>query len=198
MSHRRRAREMSTVLDKARELSRHEPAADWSDAEWKGLMATAVSQEIERKPGRGEAGTVLAGRRATWKPILAYGTVALVLVAVLGITLKRTLLKSAAPPTSQAPVLAQKPNLPRLRAIEAPPSEAPEVIAQAPALASKPVPAAVRPRKSTRLVVHPQPSAPPLEEVPQDVVTVKLVSPDTGLQIVWVLNRNFEWKGEGQ
>ncbi len=30
----------------------------------------------------------------------------------------------------------------------------------------------------------------------QDVLTMTLVSPDTGLQVVWVFNRNFNWKGE--
>ena len=30
----------------------------------------------------------------------------------------------------------------------------------------------------------------------QDVLTMTLVSPDTGLQVVWVFNRNFDWKGE--
>ena len=30
----------------------------------------------------------------------------------------------------------------------------------------------------------------------QDVVSVTLVSEETGLQIVWFFNRNFEWKGD--
>ena len=30
----------------------------------------------------------------------------------------------------------------------------------------------------------------------QDVVSVTLVSPDTGLQVVWVFNRNFDLKGD--
>jgi predicted anti-sigma-YlaC factor YlaD len=30
----------------------------------------------------------------------------------------------------------------------------------------------------------------------QDVVSVTLVSPDTGLQVVWVFNKNFDLKGE--
>ncbi len=32
----------------------------------------------------------------------------------------------------------------------------------------------------------------------QDSVSVTLVSEETGLQIVWVFNRDFEWKGDGQ
>lgn len=30
----------------------------------------------------------------------------------------------------------------------------------------------------------------------QDVVSVTLVSQETGLQVVWFFNRNFEWKGD--
>lgn len=30
----------------------------------------------------------------------------------------------------------------------------------------------------------------------QDKLAVTMVSPETGLQVVWILDRNFEWKGE--
>jgi len=30
----------------------------------------------------------------------------------------------------------------------------------------------------------------------QDVVTLTMVSPETGLQIVWFLDKNFDYKGE--
>jgi predicted anti-sigma-YlaC factor YlaD len=32
----------------------------------------------------------------------------------------------------------------------------------------------------------------------QDVLTMTMVSPDTGLQIVWILDKNFDWKGDRQ
>jgi hypothetical protein len=32
----------------------------------------------------------------------------------------------------------------------------------------------------------------------QDKLTMTMVSPDTGLQIVWILDRNFDWKGDRQ
>jgi hypothetical protein len=30
----------------------------------------------------------------------------------------------------------------------------------------------------------------------QDKVSITMVSPETGLQVVWFLDRNFDWKGE--
>ncbi len=30
----------------------------------------------------------------------------------------------------------------------------------------------------------------------QDVVSMTMVSPETGLQVVWFLDKNFEWKGD--
>ncbi|HEX2694466.1 MAG TPA: hypothetical protein VHP61_01830, partial [Acidobacteriota bacterium] len=76
MRRRKDARDRAAVLAKARELSRNEPSADWSEAEWKELMGVAVSQELERKP---------AGRSAIWNPALAYGTLALIMVAIIGL-----------------------------------------------------------------------------------------------------------------
>jgi hypothetical protein len=32
----------------------------------------------------------------------------------------------------------------------------------------------------------------------QDRLTMTLVSPETGLQIVWILDKNFDWKGDRQ
>ena len=32
----------------------------------------------------------------------------------------------------------------------------------------------------------------------QDVLTMTMVSPETGLQIVWILDKNFDWKGDRQ
>ena len=150
MTRRKDAQEMAAVLDKAREISRDEPSADWSETEWKELMGAAVSQELERKA---------AGRGAIWKPALAYGTLALVLVAIIGLALKNTIFRPPEIPLAQAPVLAQKPAPSPLPAIKAPPDA-------------------------------------PREEGSQEVVSVKLVSPETGLQIVWFLDKNFEWKGE--
>ncbi len=185
MRRRKDAQEMAAVLDKARELSRNEPSADWSEAEWKELMASAVSQEIEWKAGRARTGR----KPVSWKPALVYGTLALVMIAVMVFILKNTIFKSAISPSAQATVLVHEPGALPLPAIQAPPSDVPSVIAQAPrTVAPKPAHSVARPRSP----------AAPREEASQDAVTVKLVSPDSGLQIVWVLNKNFDWKGENK
>ena len=43
-------------------------------------------------------------------------------------------------------------------------------------------------------------AAPSLAETDrkQDVISVTMVSPETGLQIVWFLDKNFDWKGENE
>jgi hypothetical protein len=188
MTRRKDAREMAAVLDKAREISRNEPSTDWSETEWKEIMGAAVSQELERKP---------AGRGPIWKPALSYGTLALVIVAIIGIALKNTVFKPMASPATQAPVLARKPVPPPLPAVDVPPVEMPAVIAQAPRiLAPKPARTRIHSRKPALPAARPQKPASLREEVSQEVVSVKLVSPETGLQIVWFLDKNFEWKGE--
>ncbi len=185
MRSRKDSPEMAAVLDKARELSRNEPSADWSEAEWKELMAAAVSQEIDRNAGRAETNR----RPLSWKPALVYGTLALIMITVMGFILKDTIFKFAVGPSAQAPVLVEKPVAPPLPALQAPPSEMPSVIAQAPRTVAP---------KPARSVTRPRPSAAPREEASQDAVTVKLVSPASGLQIVWVLNKDFDWKGENK
>ena len=181
------ARNMAAVLDKAREISRSEPTTDWSEAEWKKLMAAAASQELEQKTeGRGSI-----WKPALWKPLLGYGTLALIMVAIIGLALKNTVFRPAASPVSQAPVLAQKSVPPPPTVVETPPTELPAVIARASRAPQAAIP------KPTRPTIRPGgPAAAPREEGSQDVVSVKLVSPDTGLQIVWFLDKNFKWKGE--
>jgi hypothetical protein len=193
MTRREDAREMAAVLDKAREISRNEPSADWSEAEWKELIATAVSQKPEGKI----EGARSRLERAFWRPALAYGTLALVLVAFIGLALKNTVFKPTVSPATQALVLAQKPVPSPLPALKVPPAEMPAVIAQAPRiLAPKPARTVIHPRKPALPAARPRKPAAPREEVSQDVVSVKLVSPETDLQIVWFLDKNFEWKGE--
>jgi hypothetical protein len=34
------------------------------------------------------------------------------------------------------------------------------------------------------------------EQKPQDVVSVTLISKDTGFKVIWFFDKNFEWKGE--
>ena len=181
---------MAAVLDKARELSRNEPSADWSEAEWKELMAAAVSQKIERKAGRARSRT--AGPYH-WKPALAYGTVALIMVAVMGYHPQEYDIQVCGGPFGPS-------HGPRFKSQSPPPLPAIASPAVRHSLGHRPSPAKDRRREArpapspdARQARVPEPPPPAARrEPPRTSVTVKLVSPDTGLQIVWVLNRNFE------
>jgi hypothetical protein len=119
-----------------------ETLPEWSDGQWRAVMARAVGQGRERTEGR--AGLAGPASRLRWAAA-AGAAGALVLAAVM-------LLRNGS----------------GLR---------PGSVATAPA--------AVEPRAG----VLGSPSA-------QDVVSVTLVSQETGLQLVWFFNKNFEWKGD--
>ncbi len=193
MRRRKDARQLAAVLDKAREISREEPSADWSEAEWKTLMAAAVAQKIEGREERTESKL----KAVFWKPALAYGGAALIMMAIIGYTLRNSFFRPSVAPALRDQAVAQKSVAPPAPALETVPSELPTVVARAKdAIAAKPVPAVIQPRK-TALSGERARDADAAGIAPsQDEVTVKLVSPETGLQIVWVLNKNFEWKGE--
>jgi hypothetical protein len=196
MIFRKDARKMAAALDKARELSREEPAADWSEAEWKKLMAAAVAQKMEGKEKPKEP----SPKAAYWRPVLAYGGAALIMVALIGYALRSRILKPLAGPVPSAQVIVQKDEASAAPAIEA---ERPKIIggiakpSETDALKpAPPVPSVIHARKAA-LGGRAKEVAVPVESPAQDMVTVRLVSPETGLRIVWVLNRNFKWKGEG-
>ncbi len=225
-----RARRTAAALDKARELSRKEPSVDWSEAEWKKLMAAAVAQKIEEEAEHKEP-----NRKALYlKPALAYGGAALIMMAIIGYTLRNSFFRPAAAPEPYAQAVERKDVSPATPALETMPpgyaggiakpsegdaakarSETSALDARAKASdAVKSLPAVVAKAQEAAAPMPGAPAIQPRKPVPagerakkleaagtasaQDVVTVKLVSPETGLQIVWVLNRNFEWKGENQ
>ena len=231
MRFRKDARRTAAALDKARELSREEPPVDWSEAEWKKLMAAAVAQKIEGKEGRREPGR----KTVYWKPALAYGGAALIMVAIIGYALRNTAVKPVAAPEHYARAVERKDVSPASPALEtappgsvggiAKPSEAdaaktlsetttldarakeeeaeePKVIGgiakPVDAVAAKPAPSVILARKAAAEGGRPKGSAVPVESPAQDTVTINFVSPESGLRIVWVLNKNFEWKGESQ
>lgn len=212
MKRRKGARDMAAVLDKVRELSREEPSTDWSEAEWKSLMAAAVAQKIAGKEEREEPHRKSAHRM----PALAYGGAALIMVAVIGYTLRNRVLKPAAVPDPYAQAVERTDVSPASPALEtAPPGYVGGI-----AKPSKGDAAKMRSGTATldaRAESLPAPETEPVDAVPanpapsvilasaapvrsstQDTITVKFVSPESGLRIVWVLNRNFEWKGESQ
>lgn len=119
-----------------------EIAPDWSEGEWRALMARVMGDATKRK--KALAGRVKSVPRARWAAASG-AAAALVLAAVM-------LLQNGS-------------------------GFRPGSVATAPG-AAEPMAGVLG-----------DPSA-------QDVVSVTLVSQETGLQVVWFFNRNFEWKGD--
>jgi len=231
MRFRKDARRTAAALDKARELSREEPSVDWSETEWKKLMAAAIAQKVDGKAEREKS-----DRKAIYrKPALAYGGAALIMMAIIGYALRNSFFRPAAAPESYARADARKDVSPASPVLEtAPPgsvggiakpseADAPKTLSEtttldarakkkeaeepkviggiakpADAVAAEPAPSVILAGKPAARSGRPQGSVVPVASPTQDAVTIRLVSPETGLQIVWVLNKNFEWKGESR
>jgi hypothetical protein len=112
-----------SALGRAKASAREEKPGDWSESEWKALMAHITA-------GRGGERTMVLGLRP--RRALASGMAAVIILAVTVLFVKDTMFG----PHKTSPV--------------------------------------------------PGP----------DVVSVTMVSQETGLQVVWFFNKNFEWKGD--
>ncbi len=231
MRFRKNARRTAAALDKARELSREEPSADWSEAEWKKLMAAAVAQKIEGEAEREESKrkavylearprvrrcgahhdghhricaqefflpacrgsrTLCPSRRAEKDVSPASPALETAPPGSVGGIAKPSEADAAKTRSETSALDARAKESDAVKSLPAVIAKTQEAAAPMPGASviqpRKPIPAGERAKK---LEAAGAGSA-------QDVVTVKLVSPETGLQIVWVLNRNFEWKGENQ
>jgi hypothetical protein len=115
--------EYRAALGRVKAAAREERAGDWSDPEWKGLLARITAE----KPGKRSRAF---GLRPQWA--MASGIATVILLAVLTLVFRNSIFR-------------------------------PEETAPAPG---------------------------------PEVVSVTMVSQETGLQVVWFLNKNFEWKGD--
>lgn len=183
-------RPYSAALQKFKELSDLETAPEWTGAEWRALMARTISARVEKRPFF----SLVFGNSPL--PALVRGVAVAVPVVVIGLVLWNTVLKPKSSPVGPAPAYVRRPE-------PTPPITAPtqqnqneekEPDVRTP---EKPVLVARAP-KAGRPTPHPHEPAAVAKEVSQDVVSVTLVSQDTGLKVVWFLDKNFEWKGEGK
>lgn len=188
MSRRTRADERAAVLEKARELARTEPSPDWTEEEWRKLMAAAVSQELERRP---------AGRKAFPQPLLAYGSAALFLVVAAGIALRLGVFRPSAPAPLEAPapVLAQKSAAAPPSSNEADAREKETVLAELPSAPRKGEGFAVGGIMAPSGRIDAKDDARGPDEAARVTDTKRPASPDPELRIVWALDRDFEWRG---
>jgi hypothetical protein len=158
-----------TALRVVADAVRGAPAGDWTPGEWRAVMDRVAKEKPEPRVRFEPAMT------PKWIPAFASGAAILVVVAI-GLLLKDAPVKPAG--TRPGPVLGERTSPPNERGEGSSRFTAPEMASQ-PSAPKTGGPTAAAPDSSK-----------------QDVLTMTLVSPDTGLQVVWVFNRNFDWKGD--
>jgi hypothetical protein len=175
-------KEYKTALTRIRSLAQKEEAKDWSENEWKALMKKAVSEEMEPKTFPFKINPKLA---------FAYGFALLAILILAGILIKYFVLKPKSITPLAKPTIVKKIESPKIPPIPPQQEKTPEVI---------------KPEQPLVVAKVQKPVAPPVqraqteselnEQKPQDVVSVTLISKDTGLKVIWFFDKNFEWKGE--
>jgi len=115
--------EYRAALGRVKAAAREERVGDWSDPEWKGLLAKITEEKTGKK-------SPAYGFRPRWA--MASGIATVILLAVLTIVFRNSIFRPAGTATAPGP----------------------------------------------------------------EVMSVTMVSQETGLQVVWILNKNFEWKGD--
>jgi hypothetical protein len=120
---RQELKEYRRALGGVRAAAREERVEDWSESEWKGLMARITAEKTGKR-------SLALGIRPRWA--VASGLAAVIVLAVLALVFRNSIFR-------------------------------PEGTAPAPG---------------------------------PEVVSVTMVSQETGLKVVWFFNKNFEWKGD--
>jgi hypothetical protein len=160
-----------TALRVVADAVREAPAGDWTPGEWRAVMDRVAKE----KPEPREQSAAAPAKAPKWVPAVASGA-AIVLMVAVGLLLKDSPVKPAG--IQARTVLGERTPRPR---------ESGEGLLglAAPDMASQP---------SGSKTGGPTAAAPNSSK--QDVLTMTLVSPDTGLQVVWVFNKDFDWKGD--
>jgi len=179
---RRELVEWQAALVQAKAALRAEDAVDWGESEWKDLMARVTTQ-----------GTPVPARALGLRPrlALASGLAALMILTVVTLLFKDKIFgpKEAGPGPGTAIVKKEE-----AKPAPAKPQGTPSLRQEA-----KRVPL-IQPEIFANKTGRGQPgqgwTAPATGA--QDVVSVTMVSQETGLQVVWFFNKNFDWKGEGK
>jgi hypothetical protein len=153
---------------------RDEP--DWPEAEWKSLMRRIRTQPLPRR---------LSPLGMTPTRAWAYGTAAVLLLA-LSIILVRTRIFLPAG-YQETETLASTEILPG-RALEFPENRIPRL--------RQDMPFRVQAESQRPLERQTLTASATGGEAAQDLLSMTLVSQETGLKVHWTFNRNFEWKEE--
>lgn len=170
-------------LEVARSMAHKERTPDWSEAEWRGIMAKAVGQEIRPRGFR-------ASRTPGWA--WAAGAALLVVLVVGAFVLMRrehgTSLVAEQGPRADIVLQEKAPSPPKPATVEPSPLEKPKPAARRSELllTQKPVQAGA--------AEHARPLSPAPQTQAQSVMAMTFVSQETGLKIYWVFNDAFNYK----
>jgi Putative zinc-finger len=174
---RERLEELRAALGGIRAIAGGE-ILDWPEGEWKVMMARLRSEEPRPRP----VPVFGAFPRKAWAAgfliVLALGIAALILRAIL--------FSSAPSPLSEIMTATAAEPCRALRQDKIPAGSYPQDI-----------PFRIRKRLSAvdRAVVA---ARRPPEKITQDLMSMTLVSQETGLKVYWTLNRNFTWEEKKQ
>ncbi len=177
----REYRALKRSLEAARSLAREERTPEWSDGEWRKIMARATGQEIETK-----------GPRLLGFPGWAWSAASAVLVIVI---IGGVLLLRRAP--TKAPLMNQiaRKDLilqePKETKVEEQESKSKQELG---VLAPGHAPLVAQEATTTRMAQKAQVLSPAPKPQSQTVMAMTFVSQETGLKIYWVFNDAFDYK----
>lgn len=170
----RELKELKAALASVRAIA-DQGILDWPEAEWKGLMTRVKSE----KPEPRQVSRIGAIPRKAW----AYGLAIILVVGIAALILRSVLSPPAAPLLSE--MIAPTPTQPArsLKIDNAPSMNYP-----------RDVPFRVQRYQAERLDLATLAAGPASEKTTQNLMSMTLVSQETGLKVHWTLNKNFEWE----
>ena len=169
------------ALRRVKDAARAEGLEDWTGAEWKALMTRVTVQKADRRK------SAPFEPRPRW--VLASGIAAVVLLALLTFLFRDSIFRFRGARPDQGTEVVKKEE-PKGRP-EQPPASMPAD------KEGKGVPI-IQPEYFAKNAGKGKPSigSSAKSAAGQDVISVTMVSKETGLQVVWFFNKNFEWKGD--
>jgi hypothetical protein len=187
---------LATTLAEVRDIAVKGAPPDWSEAEWQGVMAR-VAEQGRPKPAHA------AGLRLSpaWAAVAAGVILAALIFVFREQVLERKGSSSEAPATVVDRRPPQAPEVPG-RGLRPAEEREPNVLETAPGVppraeAGRGTLRAEQAETGAAVIAPGGPkSAAPLPAGGQDVLSVTLVTKDSGLQVVWFFDKNFEWKGD--
>ncbi len=169
------AREFQSALAGLRSAARLDER-DWPEAEWKTLMARIVKQPPPRR---------IIHLGMIPKTVWAYGAAALLILGLSAIIVRNRLFTAA--PVVQTETIAST---------EIQPGLSLEFADDQFSRLRQDIPFRIRAEKLRDLESETVIAGPAGGRGLQDMVSMTLVSRETGLKVHWTFNRNFEWKEE--